>query len=162
MKTALALIAVACLSGCVAAGPAFQSASPPTGGQSLVYVYWTPLTRAYSARTAKVALDGEQTAEINYSGYTYFYATARPARVTQSWTRWPSGFKDLGPLALALDLQPGETYFVELSTWASEPPPGAGQYVIFMLNARLQVVSREEAMSSITNCKYQPSTQLNP
>jgi hypothetical protein len=110
----LALVAISGLGGCQATGTAYSDgpaalAAPP--GRGLVYIYQMPSVRQQFSFT-KALVDGNNVATLHADGYTYVYLTAGPHRITET----PGGIDFSGSKSVELNVQPGETIYIELAT----------------------------------------------
>jgi len=110
----MALVAMSGLGGCQATGTAYSDgpavpAAPP--GRGLAYIYQMPSVRQQFSFT-KIVVDGSNVATLHADGYTYLYLTAAPHRITET----PGGIDFSGSKSVELNLQPGETVYIELAT----------------------------------------------
>jgi hypothetical protein len=110
----LALVAMSGLGGCQATGTAYSDgpavpAAPP--GRGLVFVYQMPSVRQQFSFT-KIVVDERNVATLHADGYTYLYLTAGLHRITET----PGGIDFSGSKSVELNLQPGETVYIELAT----------------------------------------------
>ncbi|KGM38547.1 hypothetical protein JY96_21730 [Aquabacterium sp. NJ1] len=75
-RTPLLLASIVALSGCAATGHLYsdhlKAQSPIPSGLSRVTIYRTGETDQYSARDARISLDGKTVSKVAYKGFTTF------------------------------------------------------------------------------------------
>ena len=152
--TAILTSAVLMLPGCMATGPAFQEATAPSTGESLVYVY-RPAGLVLAVYDANFFVDGKELVHLANNGYTKTYLSAGRHLIMQRWFDSMVSAALLGLTArkieLAVDAKAGGTQYFRFSTGTGNPGYG------ITLAWRLEQVSPEIGAAEIAKMKYQPA-----
>jgi hypothetical protein len=108
---------------CVAMGPAFVPAAPPSNDRALLYLYRED-TQPGNAVGMTISLDGQETATLYRRGYTRFYA--KP------------GMRSIGvklglnaPRTYQVELKSGDTRYFRLATHHGTGPYSGGTVMEF-------------------------------
>lgn len=103
------------LTGCSETG-ALYVAKPLDPQKSLVYVY-RPDTRAMSARTISIEVDGTKLAEIKNNGYSAFYLEPGHHKMKQSWNYWLGDMQEVQqPLEVTFSSLAGDQHFLRFGS----------------------------------------------
>jgi hypothetical protein len=124
MKAFVFFISLLLLTGCMATGPAFTEAPPPTGDNAIIYVYRIANFGASGAR-ATFYVNDKQVFALRAGGYSYFVVPPGNYVLSQDWYQ---GYPDIHLGAFAKELKvrvsvkSGETHYFRFE--ANAAPSG--------------------------------------
>jgi hypothetical protein len=144
LLTLLALATAGCGMKNPPVGPSYaQSRAALKEDAALVYVLRKDAEPPKELATLLV--DGNEVVDLKQYGFTWFYVSPGRHRFD---VRWPQVTKQ-SPAETALDLRPGETYFVELTGVYRTTGHGT------MMASNLQAITRDFAEKRLEYCGFQ-------
>jgi hypothetical protein len=159
MKAFVFFISLLLLTGCMATGPTFTEAPPPTGDNAIIYVYRIANFGASGAR-ATFYVNDKQVFALRADGYSYFVVPPGNYVLSQDWYQ---GYPDINfgtftkDVKVRVSAKSGETRYFRFE--ANAAPAGYNE-VEFQWD--LHEVSASVGKSEIADKHFREQNIVNP